>query len=169
MHGFAIKIQRLMVNNQFFVLFLALLSYFVKTKQRNYSILGENAYEQITKFLQGYVDNELNFNDEDTCQQSCSDYKQTKHLRCADKTMCANERNEEIEKLSICSGQIHDCVDINNDDVEICLAESRTRRYHYLRYNNGQMSGVEPAETCAAVRHVSFYIFLFFIEMPKLT
>lgn len=78
--------------------------------------------------------------------------------------MCANERNEEIEKLSICNGQIHDCVDINNDDVEICLAESRTRRYHYLRYNNGQMSGVEPAETCAAVRHVSFVQFYFSLK-----
>lgn len=106
----------------------------------------------------------MNFNNEDTCQPSCSDYKQTKHLRCADKTMCANEQNEEIEKLSICNGQIHDCVDINNDNVEICLAESRSRRYHYLKYNNGQMRGIEPAETCAAVRHVSF-IHNFFIEI----
>lgn len=69
--------------------------------------------------------------------------------------MCANERDERIQQISICGGQIRNCTDIGNDDVELCLTESRTRRYHYLKYNNGQMNGPEPSETCSAVRHVS--------------
>lgn len=74
--------------------------------------------------------------------------------------MCANETDTEALKLSVCNGQIRDCSSIDNDDAELCLTESRTRRYHYVKFNNGQMNGPQPSETCSAIRHVSILKYL---------
>lgn len=93
-------------------------------------------------FLQGYIDNELNFNTEGTCAKSCKDYQYTKHHVCAENTLCAAAMNESERQRIVCNGQIHDCSDIGIDgDFIINYASDRAsnlnRRYTYISSDEG--------------------------------
>ncbi|XP_031638450.1 uncharacterized protein LOC116350692 [Contarinia nasturtii] len=109
-------------------------------------------YIQVTKFLQGYVDNELNFNQEDTCKNTCEDFTNTNHVRCADKTLCAQNRNTD---LVVCNGQIRDCQEIPSEDVEVCYGNDTFQRYHYLKYSDGKMHGSKPRTGCSQINHAN--------------
>lgn len=109
------------------------------------------SYEQITKFLQGYIDNELNFNQDDTCTNNCEDFTKTEHVRCADKTLCAQNRRHDV---AVCSGSVRDCKELNNDDIQICYGDSDLRRYHYLKYSNGEQYGLKPKTQCSSINDV---------------
>lgn len=75
-------------------------------------------YEQITKFLQGYIDNDVNLNNVDTCTRSCSDYKLTASYDCHPGTLCAS--NSTQESLTRCFGSIRDCYELDNSLIEVC-------------------------------------------------
>lgn len=47
-------------------------------------------FEQVTEFLGGVIDNEVNLNPDGTCQNTCEDYKITKNHICYDGTYCAD-------------------------------------------------------------------------------
>lgn len=75
-------------------------------------------YHQITRFIQGYVDNEVNLNADKSCKQTCSDYTSTKNFGCAEKTLC--KEYSHIDEASIrCKGSIYNC-DFVDDDVTVC-------------------------------------------------
>lgn len=98
-------------------------------------------YHQITRFIQGFVDNEVNLNDEKSCKQTCSDYTSTKSFGCAEKTLCSEYSH--IDEASIrCKGTIYNC-DFIDDDVTVCpaLQKLNTRRYDYVRFGNGKTLG----------------------------
>lgn len=110
-------------------------------------------YEQVTKFLQGYIDNELNFNQEDTCTKNCEDFTKADHVRCADKTLCAQNQKQDV---AVCSGNIRECTELNDDDVQICYGDSDIKRYHYLKYSSGKEYGTKPTTQCSSINHVIF-------------
>lgn len=114
-------------------------------------MLATEGYAQVTKFLQGYVDNELNFNQEDTCKNNCEDYTNIEHIRCADKTLCAQNRRQD---LVVCSGQIRDCRQIPSDEIEVCYTDNTIRRYHYLKYSDGKVHGNKPSTECSSINQV---------------
>lgn len=74
-------------------------------------------YEMITGFLQGFVDNEINLNQEQTCKNTCEDYRLTQQYGCQNETPCALPlKNQRINK---CKGILRDCEFIGSD-LEIC-------------------------------------------------
>lgn len=102
--------------------------------------------------LSGYIDHELNFNNESTCTNTCEDYTNAKHVRCEEKTLCAQNRNTDV---AVCSGDIRDCEELDGDDVEICYGDTEDQRYHYLKYIDGTQYGKLPPDTnCSSNNYV---------------
>jgi hypothetical protein len=94
---------------------------------------GEN-YLQITRLLQGYIDNEINLNSQGSCTNQCSDYSFTKSQDiCTAGAIC--------NKQEKCRGNITSCRSMD-DDMWICDVGRRDiRRYGYLTYDNGDIMG----------------------------
>lgn len=113
-----------------------------------------HAYDQVTNFLQGYIDNEINFNDEQSCTNNCIDYKKVKSNQCAEETMCA--QNKRLNDTIICNGDIYDCIELDAIDVDVCHTGNvdPLRRYTYIRYSNGRIIGQNPTE-CAVMPKVN--------------
>ncbi|XP_031620531.1 uncharacterized protein LOC116339051 isoform X2 [Contarinia nasturtii] len=109
-------------------------------------------YEEVTNFLQGYIDNEVNLNEESTCQNTCEDYKATKNYRCFDGTYCALKSEGAERDRATCKGKIVDCQFMGND-LNVCTTPNQfSRRYDVLHYDNGNIlgrNGTEVYEKCA--------------------
>lgn len=78
---------------------------------------AEETDNQITHLLDGYVDNEVNLNNNDDCTQTCSDYTITRNYGCFKGTYCEKEE----QAFSTCKGTVVDCQFIESD-LEICSA-----------------------------------------------
>lgn len=91
-----------------------------KCDPRQYSV---GTYEEVTNFLQGYIDNEVNLNTENDCKLTCADYKLAEHKVCSNGTYCALETDEPKERQRICRGKIVDCEFIGSD-LNICESVS---------------------------------------------
>ncbi|XP_030758643.1 uncharacterized protein LOC115884266 [Sitophilus oryzae] len=90
-------------------------------------------YEEITNFLQGYIQNEIDLNSEGTCREDCAEYTYTKNHGCHENDHCMRQRN--------CNGRIVSC-QFFDSDMWICNANPRTgRRYEYIEYENGKILG----------------------------
>lgn len=115
-----------------------------------------HSYDQVTNFLQGYVDNELNLNTDDSCTKNCVDYTKTKNYLCAPETVCG-ETPVGQRPLSVCKGDVRDCVDLGDIDTNVCHSAEPTRRYNFLQYSNGHSIGLEqtPDWRCELVSKVS--------------
>lgn len=83
---------------------------------RLFILLAGTYYTSITNFMQGYIDNEINLNDEQTCGGTCSDYKSTKNHHCQDYTICDHSNFKQTR----CTGDIFDCTTIDADGAA-CL------------------------------------------------
>lgn len=70
-------------------------------------------YHQITRFVQGYVDNEINLNPDESCKDTCSDYKQTRNYKCSTGTVCADDIAEKTSTK--CNGTVLNCEFIEED------------------------------------------------------
>lgn len=102
-------------------------------------------YDQVTNFLQGYVDHELNFNTEDSCKSTCADYTKTKNVQCLSNTVCGATQIQH-RHLSVCKGDVRDCVDLGDSDAFVCHVTDAMRRYDFMRYNDGQIVGLTPSQ-----------------------
>lgn len=74
--------------------------------------------------------------------------------------MCAQENK--YKHLIVCNGRIHDCQEINNDDIEINYSNDPIRRIQNIKYSDGETHGIECSESCVAtnkVRSNCFFIF----------
>ncbi|KAJ6646069.1 hypothetical protein Bhyg_01279, partial [Pseudolycoriella hygida] len=95
---------------------------------------GDDGHSQeITNFIRGYVDNQINFNKEESCWGSCSDYNFARHHVCHNGTFCYDNRKVgEVDP--VCRGTIFDCSFIE-EKMEICPSlNGRNRRYEYINY-----------------------------------
>lgn len=73
---------------------------------------------EITNFLRGYIDNEVNLNADGTCTLTCADYQNTKQHQCRPDTLCALVNPEQRKKLE-CNGRIRGCYGLE-DELTIC-------------------------------------------------
>jgi len=93
---------------------------------------GETFY-QITKLLQGYIENEVDMNPRQSCTSQCSSYNYAESKSCYKDLFCAKQPK--------CNGRIFDC-QFYNADAWVCMAEeSANRRYEWVEYENGIVLG----------------------------
>lgn len=102
------------------------MKYLLDTSERNVwkcdpDVWSIGTYEEVTRLLQGYVDNEVNLNPENNCKRTCSDYKQTTHHVCQNGTYCSLP--DAGPERAICKGTIVDC-DFFGSDMNICESVS---------------------------------------------
>ncbi|XP_023948444.2 uncharacterized protein LOC112053291 isoform X1 [Bicyclus anynana] len=94
--------------------------------------LGET-YEEVTRLLQGYIENEVDMNSDNTCRENCAHYTLAEHHTCFKEQFCS--------KQPACKGRIIDCNYIDSD-MWICRAgENSKRRYEWIEYENGRVLG----------------------------
>lgn len=78
--------------------------------------LLDDYYTAVTNFMQGYVDNEINLNNEQTCSKTCEDYNVTRNVNCNEDTLCAQNHFKE----ETCKGRVLNCTTIDVD-ITACL------------------------------------------------
>lgn len=76
-------------------------------------------YEEVTNFLNGYLDNEVNLNQEQTCQNTCDDYRVTENFGCFEGTYCAQKTEGAERDRAICKGKVVGCQFVGSD-LNVC-------------------------------------------------
>ncbi|XP_075158797.1 uncharacterized protein LOC142232004 isoform X2 [Haematobia irritans] len=95
-------------------------------------VLGQN-YDEVTRLLQGYIENEVDMNYNRECWQTCEDYTSTKNEGCFKDKFCARQER--------CSGNIHSCRRFDSD-MFICQSPRDShKRYEFIEYENGVTLG----------------------------
>ncbi|XP_072948872.1 uncharacterized protein orion isoform X1 [Epargyreus clarus] len=90
-------------------------------------------YAQVTRLLQGYIENEVDMNSDQTCRENCGYYTLTQNHGCFKDQFCSNQ--------AACTGRIIDCQYIDSD-MWVCPASpSSKRRYEWIEYENGRTLG----------------------------
>lgn len=121
-------------------------------------------YHQITRFIQGYVDNEINLNADTSCSHSCSDFQQTTNFGCQPKTLCAEQHIDLV--ATRCTGTIYNCDKLEND-LTICPSwqKFQTRRYDFVRSASGKTLGkygpcLQTANVCIHLQYSLHFLLL---------
>ncbi|ETN67800.1 hypothetical protein AND_000368 [Anopheles darlingi] len=91
-------------------------------------------YLQFTRLLQGYIENEVDMNTENTCRETCGHYQYGhRQEQCYKELYCTRQPK--------CAGRIYDCEYVDSD-MWICpSAPQSQRRYEYIEYENGMVRG----------------------------
>ncbi|XP_053681824.1 uncharacterized protein LOC128732574 [Sabethes cyaneus] len=89
---------------------------------------------QFTRLLQGYVENEVDMNTDNTCKENCAYYNWgVKQEQCYKDLYCSKQPK--------CAGKMYSC-EYMDSDMWICpAATSSSRRYEYIEYENGMVLG----------------------------
>lgn len=77
---------------------------------------------EVTNFIRGYIDNQINLNEEKSCWGTCSDYKFARNYDCDNRTFCYDQKNVG-EADPVCRGTIFDCGFIE-EKMEVCPSVS---------------------------------------------
>lgn len=78
-------------------------------------IEGET-YAQITRLLQGYLENEVDMNKDRTCWENCQSYQFAENFGCTKRSYCMQQQR--------CSGKILNCHSLS-EDLRICPSVSQ--------------------------------------------
>jgi len=90
-------------------------------------------YLEVTKLLQGYIENEVDMNPSQSCKSKCSAYNYAESESCYKDLFCAKQPR--------CNGRIFDC-QFFNADAWVCMAGNQgERRYDWVEYENGVILG----------------------------
>ncbi|XP_035439759.1 uncharacterized protein LOC118269000 isoform X1 [Spodoptera frugiperda] len=90
-------------------------------------------YAEVTRLLQGYVENEVDMNGDATCKENCAFYTLTENHGCYMEQFCY--------KQDKCRGRIIDCQYLDSD-MWVCPASRHSqRRYEWIEYENGRTLG----------------------------
>lgn len=68
--------------------------------------LGQT-YEEVTRLIQGYIENEVDMNHNVECWRTCADYEFAKSEGCFKDKFCARQER--------CTGHIHNCRYVDSD------------------------------------------------------
>ncbi|XP_034671383.1 uncharacterized protein LOC117903453 isoform X1 [Drosophila subobscura] len=90
-------------------------------------------YDEVTRLLQGYIENEVDLNNEETCRETCSFYQSTRSEGCYKELYCARQPK--------CSGRLYNCQFVDSDMWVCPSPKNSTRRYEYIEYENGRTLG----------------------------
>ncbi|XP_013164309.1 PREDICTED: uncharacterized protein LOC106115465 isoform X3 [Papilio xuthus] len=91
-------------------------------------------YAEVTRLLQGYIENEVDMNTEGTCRDNCAYYTLAERHDCFKDQFCSRQET--------CNGRIINCQYIDSD-MNVCQASGRNnkRRYEWIEYENGRRFG----------------------------
>ncbi|KAH8376690.1 hypothetical protein KR093_000909, partial [Drosophila rubida] len=90
-------------------------------------------YDEVTRLLQGYVENEVDLNNDQSCGQTCPDYSATSSKGCYKQEFCSKQQQ--------CQGDIYDCQFVDSD-MRLCQSPTgSSRRYEFIEYENGVLFG----------------------------
>lgn len=84
--------------------------------------LASGVSAEITNFLTGYIDNEVNLNSDGSCALTCGDYQNTKHHTCRSDTLCSEAKADVRSKIS-CKGRLRGCSALE-DSITVCPSVS---------------------------------------------
>lgn len=95
---------------------------------------AEKTYIELKQLFQGYIVNEVDLNNDNTCRENCAYYGYAKVHGCYQNQFCSQQRT--------CNGKLVNCEYIDSD-MWICPADRKnsTRRYEYIEYENGKVYG----------------------------
>uniref|UniRef100_A0A1B6KBP6 Uncharacterized protein n=1 Tax=Graphocephala atropunctata TaxID=36148 RepID=A0A1B6KBP6_9HEMI len=93
-------------------------------------------YVQLTRLLQGYIQNEVDLNSQESCKENCNYYQVTKQHGCYENNFCARQRG--------CGGDIVECQYIDSD-MWVCQADPTIskKRYDWIEFENGRVLGTK--------------------------
>nr|CAH0106944.1 unnamed protein product [Daphnia galeata] len=100
--------------------------------------IENETYIQFNELLQGYVVNEVDLNQDNTCKDSCSAYTNTQEKGCFGNQFCAHSRR-------CSSGRIYNCGFVEADS-NICINNEPGRRYDWIQYKSGRVFGGQKSE-----------------------
>ncbi|XP_055371279.1 uncharacterized protein LOC129605506 isoform X2 [Condylostylus longicornis] len=101
--------------------------------------LKGQTYDEVTRLLQGYIENEVDMNEDGTCRENCAYYQVSKSHGCYQDLYCAKQQR--------CTGKLYNCQYVDSD-MWICpSALNSSRRYDYIEYENGRVLG-EKSGSC---------------------
>uniref|UniRef100_T1IDI3 Uncharacterized protein n=1 Tax=Rhodnius prolixus TaxID=13249 RepID=T1IDI3_RHOPR len=110
-------------------------------------------YTQITRFLQGFIINEVDLNSENTCRENCGFYQYTKQHSCFKNQFCSKQPG--------CKGNVVGCTFVDSD-MWICQAPRwGKRRYDWIEYENGRVLGEKKACSRGVTKVDSWWRWLF--------
>ncbi|XP_037708402.1 uncharacterized protein LOC119546293 [Drosophila subpulchrella] len=90
-------------------------------------------YEEVTRLLHGYVENEVDLNSDGTCRRDCGYYTSSRSQGCFDNKFCSEQPK--------CAGGVYDCRYVESD-MQICQADKNSnRRYEFIQYESGLVHG----------------------------
>jgi Domain of unknown function (DUF4803) len=91
-------------------------------------------YVAFSGLMQGYIDNEVDLNSDNSCFQECGDYQFTDNFGCYHEDMlCARQPK--------CSGKVLNCRFVDSK-MHVCPAPKGShRRYEYIEYEKGTVFG----------------------------
>ncbi|KAH8302664.1 hypothetical protein KR044_009324 [Drosophila immigrans] len=96
-------------------------------------------YDEVTRLLQGYIENEVDLNSDGSCSESCPDYRNSTRMGCFEQKFCSQQPQ--------CLGRLHDCQFVDSV-LSVCQSpESSNRRYEYIEESGGQRFGEQ--EKCS--------------------
>ncbi|XP_017870065.1 PREDICTED: uncharacterized protein LOC108618522 isoform X2 [Drosophila arizonae] len=90
-------------------------------------------YDEVTRLLQGYIENEVDLNADETCRETCSFYQSTRSEGCFKEYFCSRQPK--------CTGRLYNCQFVDSDMWVCPAAGNSTRRYEYVEYENGRVLG----------------------------
>ncbi|XP_073830142.1 uncharacterized protein isoform X1 [Musca autumnalis] len=90
-------------------------------------------YDEVTRLLQGYIENEVDMNYNRECWQTCEDYTSTKNEGCFKDKFCARQER--------CTGSIHSCRRFDSDMMICPSPRDSHKRYEFIEYENGVTLG----------------------------
>ncbi|XP_014085939.2 uncharacterized protein orion isoform X1 [Bactrocera oleae] len=113
---------------------------------------GKN-YDEVTRLLQGYIENEVDLNKEETCRENCAFYQSTRSEGCFKDLYCARQPR--------CSGKLYHCTYVDADMWVCPASRNSTRRYEYLEYENGRVLGQRTPCVRGTTKVESWWRYLF--------
>jgi hypothetical protein len=117
----------------------------------NKHVLDET-YVMFTGLMQGYIENEVDLNNDNTCRENCGHYQFAESYTCYENLYCARQRR--------CSGKLLNCRYVDSD-MWICPSKTSShRRYEYIEYENGKVLGKKATCTRGTTK-VSRNLFVF--------
>ncbi|XP_017481311.1 PREDICTED: uncharacterized protein LOC108370494 isoform X1 [Rhagoletis zephyria] len=115
-------------------------------------VRGKN-YDEVTRLLQGYIENEVDLNKEETCRETCDFYQSTRSEGCFKDLYCARQPR--------CSGKLYHCTFVDSDMWVCPASRNSTRRYEYIEYENGRVLGQRSACVRGTTKVDSWWRYLF--------
>lgn len=126
-----------------------------KIESNNFLVIASGANTEVTNFLQGYIESEINLNPDGSCAFTCGDYQNTKHHGCRPDSLCATF-DKKVQSKMACKGRIRGCSAFD-DSISVCASDNGDNggRYKYVKSSTGLKLGHDDSTTCSHEGKVS--------------